>query len=89
MKGITGQARKTVKKVARARVHCAGSRIPPQAFTHQFKGHGQVLLHRTGRDIQIARGLRMAQALDGLGLRESTVELIKGGNAIDFLGGLD
>ena len=33
--------------------------------------------------------IRMAQALDGLGLRESTVELIKGGNAIDFLGGLD
>ena len=33
--------------------------------------------------------IRMAHALDGLGLRESTVELIKGGNAIDFLGGLD
>ena len=33
--------------------------------------------------------IRMAHALDGLGLRESTVELIKGGNAIEFLGGLD
>ena len=33
--------------------------------------------------------IRMAQALDGLGLRESTLELIKGGNAIEFLGGLD
>ena len=33
--------------------------------------------------------IRMAQALDGLGLRESTVELIKGTNAIEFLGGLD
>ena len=33
--------------------------------------------------------IRMAHALDGLGLRASTVELIKGGNAIEFLGGLD
>ncbi len=33
--------------------------------------------------------IRMAQALDGLGLRESTLELIKGQNAIEFLGGLD
>ena len=33
--------------------------------------------------------IRMAHALDGLGLREGTVELIKGTNAIEFLGGLD
>lgn len=33
--------------------------------------------------------IRMAHALDNLGLRESTVELIKGQNAIDFLGGLE
>ena len=33
--------------------------------------------------------IRMAAALDTLGLRESTLELIKGQNAIDFIGGLD
>ena len=33
--------------------------------------------------------IRMAHALDGLSLRTSTVELIKGDNAIEFLGGLD
>ncbi|MCQ2507413.1 MAG: amidohydrolase family protein [Dorea sp.] len=33
--------------------------------------------------------IRMAQALDHLGFRESTLDLIKAGNAIDFLGGLD
>ena len=30
--------------------------------------------------------IRMAKALDRLGMRESTVELIKGQNALDFLG---
>jgi predicted TIM-barrel fold metal-dependent hydrolase len=30
--------------------------------------------------------IRMAAALDELGLRESTLELIKGGNALEFLG---
>lgn len=33
--------------------------------------------------------IRMAQAIQELGFRESTLELIKGGNAIEFLGGLD
>ncbi|MGO5249969.1 amidohydrolase family protein [Atopobiaceae bacterium LCP21S3_F11] len=33
--------------------------------------------------------IRMAHALDNLGLRESTLELIKGQNAIEFLGGLE
>lgn len=33
--------------------------------------------------------IRMAQALGEMGFRESTLELIKGQNAIDFLGGLD
>ena len=33
--------------------------------------------------------IRMAQTLEGLGLRDQTVELIKGVNAIEFLGGLD
>lgn len=32
--------------------------------------------------------IRMAQAIEKLGFRESTVELIRGKNAIDFLGGL-
>jgi hypothetical protein len=31
--------------------------------------------------------IRMAKALEGLGLRDSTIELIKGGNARTFLGG--
>ena len=31
--------------------------------------------------------IRMAQALDQLGLRDSTLELIRGGNALEFLGG--
>ena len=33
--------------------------------------------------------IRMAHELDKLGLRESTLELIKGENAIEFLGGID
>ena len=33
--------------------------------------------------------IRMAKTLEGLGLRESTLELIKGQNAIEFLGGLE
>ena len=33
--------------------------------------------------------IRMAQAIRELGFRESTLELIMGGNAIEFLGGLD
>lgn len=33
--------------------------------------------------------IRMAQAIGEMGFRESTLELIKGQNAIDFLGGLD
>lgn len=33
--------------------------------------------------------IRMAQALNELGLRESTLELIRGENAVRFLGGLD
>lgn len=33
--------------------------------------------------------IRMAQAIGELGLRESTLELIRGRNAVDFLGGLD
>lgn len=33
--------------------------------------------------------IRMAEAISGLGLRESTLELIRSGNAIEFLGGLD
>lgn len=32
--------------------------------------------------------IRMSQALEEIGLRESTLELIRSGNAIDFLGGL-
>lgn len=32
--------------------------------------------------------IRMAQAIAGLGFRESTLELIKGGNALEFLGGI-
>lgn len=32
--------------------------------------------------------IRMAETLDTLGFRASTIELIKGGNAIEFLGGL-
>ena len=31
--------------------------------------------------------IRMTQALDQLGLRDSTLELIRGGNALEFLGG--
>ena len=33
--------------------------------------------------------IRMAQAIEELGFRESTLELIKGKNAIEFMGGLD
>lgn len=33
--------------------------------------------------------IRMARALDGLGLRESTIELIKGANALEFLNGME
>ncbi|MEQ2519647.1 amidohydrolase family protein [Ruthenibacterium sp. CLA-JM-H11] len=33
--------------------------------------------------------IRMAQAIGELGLRDSTLDLIRGQNAIDFLGGLD
>lgn len=33
--------------------------------------------------------IRMAQAIRELDFRESTLELIMGGNAIEFLGGLD
>ncbi len=33
--------------------------------------------------------IRMAQAIEKLGFRQSTLDLIKGGNAITFLGGLD
>lgn len=33
--------------------------------------------------------IRMAQAIEQLGFRESTIELIKGENAIEFIGGLD
>lgn len=33
--------------------------------------------------------IRMAEAIQGLGFRESTIELIKGKNAIEFMGGLD
>ena len=33
--------------------------------------------------------IRMAQAIQELGFRESTLELIMGKNAIEFLGGLD
>lgn len=33
--------------------------------------------------------IRMAQAIEQMGFRDSTLELIKGGNAIEFLGGLD
>lgn len=33
--------------------------------------------------------IRMAQAIEKLGFRESTLELIKGKNAIEFMGGLD
>jgi len=33
--------------------------------------------------------IRMADAISRLGFRESTLELIKGGNAIEFLGGLE
>ena len=33
--------------------------------------------------------IRMAHALEGLGLRDSTVELIKGKNALEFLYGLE
>ena len=33
--------------------------------------------------------IRMAQAIGEMGFRESTLELIKGQNAIDFLGDLD
>ncbi len=32
--------------------------------------------------------IRMAKALSELGLRDSTLELVKGANAIEFLGGL-
>ena len=33
--------------------------------------------------------IRMAHALDHLGFRDSTLELIRGQNAVEFLGGLD
>ena len=33
--------------------------------------------------------IRMAQAIQELGFRESTLELIMGKNAVEFLGGLD
>ena len=33
--------------------------------------------------------IRMAQAIGELGFRDSTLELIRGGNALDFIGGLD
>ena len=33
--------------------------------------------------------IRMAEVIGKLGFRESTLELIKGQNAIEFLGGLD
>ena len=33
--------------------------------------------------------IRMADAISQLGFRDSTLELIKGGNAIEFLGGLE
>lgn len=33
--------------------------------------------------------IRMAEAIQELGFRQSTLELIKGGNAIEFIGGLD
>jgi hypothetical protein len=32
--------------------------------------------------------IRMAQAIENLGFRESTLELIRGRNAVEFLGGL-
>lgn len=42
-----------------------------------------------GSDSPRFEQIRMARALDGLGLRESTVELIRGANALDFLNGLE
>ena len=33
--------------------------------------------------------IRMAQAIGALGFRDSTLELIRGGNALEFIGGLD
>ena len=33
--------------------------------------------------------IRMAQAIGELGFRDSTLELIRGGNALEFIGGLD
>jgi len=33
--------------------------------------------------------IRMADAITKIGLRDSTLELVKGLNAVEFLGGLD
>lgn len=42
-----------------------------------------------GSDYPRFEQMRMAQAIEQLGFRESTIELIKGENAIEFIGGLD
>lgn len=62
-------------------------------FTHELAATwvDRSLRHQVmfGSDNPRFEQIRMARMLDQLGLRESTVELIKGSNALEFLNGLE
>jgi predicted TIM-barrel fold metal-dependent hydrolase len=64
-----------------------------RVFTHDLEitWIDRSLRHQVlfGSDNPRFEQIRMAKAIGEIGLRDSTVELIKGKNAVDFLGGID